>query len=65
MRGQGSASRNPHRVYSGMRRGEILPAKVTRNGYSLDDSKNGRPRIIPIHPRIAVLARRVRFTIPV
>ncbi|SIT42973.1 hypothetical protein BN2476_340004 [Paraburkholderia piptadeniae] len=48
-----------------MRRGEILPAKVTRNGYSLDDSKNGRPRIIPIHPRIAVLARRVRFTIPV
>ncbi|MPW17926.1 tyrosine-type recombinase/integrase [Paraburkholderia sp. CNPSo 3157] len=51
--------------YSGMRRGEILRAKVTRSGYSLDDSKNGRPRIIPIHPRIAVLARRVRFTIPV
>lgn len=49
--------------YSGMRRGEILRAKVTRNGYSLDDTKNGRPRIIPIHPRIAVLARRIRFTI--
>lgn len=51
--------------YSGMRRGEILRAKVTRNGYALGDTKNGRPRIIPIHPRIAVLARRVKFTIPV
>lgn len=51
--------------YSGMRRGEILRAKVTCNGYSLSDTKNGRPRIIPIHPRIAVLARRVRFTIKV
>lgn len=49
--------------YSGMRLSEILRAKVTRNGYSLDDSKNGRPRIIPIHPRIAVIARRVKFTI--
>jgi integrase len=51
--------------YSGMRRGEILRAKVTRNGFSLDDTKNGRPRIIPIHPRVAVLARRVRFTLTV
>lgn len=49
--------------YSGMRLSEILRATVTRNGYSLDDSKNGRPRIIPIHPRIAVIARRIRFTI--
>lgn len=49
--------------YSGMRRGEILKAKVTRQGYSLGDTKNGRPRIIPIHPRIAVLARRVSFTL--
>jgi integrase len=51
--------------YSGMRRGEILRAKVTRQGYSLDDTKNGRPRIVPIHPRVAVLARRVRFTVTV
>ncbi|RDK01608.1 tyrosine-type recombinase/integrase [Paraburkholderia lacunae] len=51
--------------YSGMRRGEIMRARVTRNGYSLADTKNGRPRIIPIHPRIAVLARRVRFTVKV
>ncbi|CAE6810743.1 Tyrosine recombinase XerC [Paraburkholderia aspalathi] len=51
--------------YSGMRRGEILRAKVSRQGYSLDDTKNGRPRIIPIHPRVAVLARRMRFTLTV
>ncbi|MFL9943662.1 tyrosine-type recombinase/integrase [Paraburkholderia graminis] len=51
--------------YSGMRRGEILRAKPTRQGYSLDTTKNGRPRIVPIHPRIAVLARRVKFTLTV
>jgi len=51
--------------YSGMRRGEILRAKVTRTGYSLATTKNGRPRIIPIHPRIAVLARRIDFTLTV
>lgn len=49
--------------YSGMRRSEILRAKVTRAGFSLATSKNERPRIVPIHPRIAVLARRVRFDI--
>jgi integrase len=49
--------------YSGMRRGEIMRAKVTRNGYSLADTKNGTPRIVPIHPKIAVLARRVKFTV--
>lgn len=51
--------------YSGMRRGEILRAKVTRQGYSLADTKNGTPRIIPIHPKIAVLSRRVKFTVTV
>ncbi|WP_243751311.1 site-specific integrase [Paraburkholderia sp. BL10I2N1] len=49
--------------YSGMRRGEILRAKLTQQGYSLDDTKNGRPRVVPVHPRTAVLARRIRFTI--
>lgn len=49
--------------YSGMRRGEIVRAKVTRNGYSLADTKNGSPRIVPIHPKIAVLARRIKFTL--
>jgi integrase len=51
--------------YSGMRRGEILRAKVTGMGYSLADTKNGNPRIIPIHPKIGVLARRVKFTVTV
>ncbi|WP_232482277.1 site-specific integrase [Burkholderia ubonensis] len=27
-------------------------------------TKNGRPRLIPIYPRIAVIARGVTFTIP-
>ncbi|AOY94321.1 integrase [Cupriavidus sp. USMAA2-4] len=49
--------------YSGMRLSEILRAAVTRDGYSLVRTKNGRPRIVPIHRRIAVIARSVRFTI--
>jgi integrase len=51
--------------YSGMRRGEIMRAKATRYGFSLADTKNGRPRIVPIHPRVAVLARKIKFTITV
>lgn len=50
--------------YSGMRLSKILRATRTKDGFSLRTSKNGRPRIIPIHPRIAVIARRVKFTIP-
>ncbi|MDR5777601.1 MULTISPECIES: site-specific integrase [unclassified Caballeronia] len=49
--------------YSGMRKSEILRATVTKKGFALTDTKNGMPRIIPIHPRIAVLARNVRFTV--
>ncbi|MBF8177846.1 tyrosine-type recombinase/integrase [Herminiimonas contaminans] len=51
--------------YSGMRREEILIAKATKKGYVLDakQTKNGKPRIVPIHRKIAVLARRIRFTI--
>jgi len=49
--------------YSGMRKAEIMRAKATRKGYQLDDTKNGERRIIPIHPRIAVLARKIKFTI--
>jgi integrase len=43
--------------YSGMRLGEILRAKVTAKGWSLDTTKNGEPRIIPIHRKTAVCAR--------
>ena len=50
--------------YSGMRLSEILRAARTKKGFSLQTTKNGRPRIIPIHPRIAVIARRVKFTVP-
>jgi integrase len=49
--------------YSGMRMSEILRAKVTAKGYDLGTTKNGRPRIVPIHPKIAATARHVRFTI--
>ena len=49
--------------YSGMRKSEILRAKVTKKEFVLTDTKNGRPRIVPIHPRIAVLTRRIRFTV--
>ncbi|WP_430229236.1 tyrosine-type recombinase/integrase [Paraburkholderia tropica] len=49
--------------YSGMRMSEILRAKVTARGFDLGTTKNGRPRIVPIHPKIAATARRIRFTI--
>ncbi len=51
--------------YSGMRREEILCCKITKRGFSLDGSqtKNGKPRIIPIHPKVAILARKVKFSI--
>lgn len=44
--------------YSGMRLGEILRAKVSGTAWVLADTKNGNPRIVPIHPRVAVCARR-------
>lgn len=44
--------------YSGMRLGEILRAEVRGTAWVLDDTKNGKPRIVPIHPRVAVCARR-------
>lgn len=38
--------------YSGMRLSEILRATVAGGYFSLDDTKNGEPRIVPIHPKI-------------
>lgn len=46
--------------YSGMRVSEILRAQVSGTAWVLKDSKNGNPRIIPIHPRVAVCSRRFR-----
>lgn len=41
-----------------MRLGELLRAEVRGTAWVLDTTKNGNPRIVPIHPRLAVRARR-------
>lgn len=38
--------------YSGMRMSEIIQADAVGENFVLADSKNGRPRIVPIHPKI-------------
>jgi integrase len=38
--------------YSGMRLGEIERAEVVDGRFVLRDTKNGDPRIVPIHPRL-------------
>lgn len=38
--------------YSGMRLGEIIRAKRTPDEFLLDDTKNGEPRHVPVHPKI-------------
>jgi integrase len=50
--------------YSGMRLGEILRAEPRGTAWVLDDTKNGNPRIVPIHPRVAVCARRFNRSTP-
>ncbi|HET7864014.1 MAG TPA: site-specific integrase [Burkholderiaceae bacterium] len=44
--------------YSGMRLGEVLRAEPTDRGWLLEDTKNGDRRLMPIHPKVAHLARR-------
>lgn len=47
--------------YSGMRLGEIIKARRTPEAFILDDTKNGEPRHVPVHPRIrACLKVRMR-----
>lgn len=41
--------------YSGMRFSEIQRARVEGSTFVLDDTKNGEPRRVPIHPRIRCL----------
>lgn len=41
--------------YSGMRYSEIVRAEIEGDCFVLRDTKNGEPRIVPIHPRIARL----------
>jgi integrase len=38
--------------YSGMRMSEILRCEVMGDAFVLADSKNGRPRVVPIHPKL-------------
>lgn len=47
--------------YSGMRLGEILKARQVGGNFVLDDTKNGNPRIVPIHPKIRTC---LKFEIP-
>lgn len=50
--------------YSGLRLGEILRAEVRGQTFYLTDTKNGDPRIIPIHPRILVCVRHFNKKTP-
>ncbi len=38
--------------YSGMRLGEIMRAKRMGDCFVLGDTKNGNPRVVPIHPKL-------------
>ena len=38
--------------YSGMRQGEILRTFVKNGVFVLDDTKNGKPRHVPVHPKL-------------
>lgn len=50
--------------YSGMRLSEIRRAEPRGTAWVLEDTKNGQPRIVPIHPRVAVCARHFNRTTP-
>ena len=54
-----SWSRDVMRIafYTGMRVGEILRSVVTPDGLAVADTKNGQPRLVPIHRKIAHLTR--------
>jgi integrase len=54
-----SWSRDVVRVafYTGMRAGEILASAVDGESLSIPDSKNGLPRKVPVHGRVAHLTR--------
>ncbi|UMU20461.1 site-specific integrase [Herbaspirillum seropedicae] len=43
--------------YSGMRMSEILRAERTHDAFVLDETKNGEPRIVPMHRKIRCCAK--------
>jgi len=53
-------SRRAFRIafYSGMRLGEILKYSVRSGNFVLADTKNGDPRLVPIHPKIGSAVAR-------
>ena len=58
----GCAERETRKViriafYSGMRLGEIMKLGPSEDVFELHDTKNGESRFVPIHPKIAGLAR--------
>lgn len=48
--------------YSGMRLGEIERAQVLDGRFVLRDTKNGEPRMVPVHPRLRVCLKYPRQT---
>lgn len=50
--------------YSGMRVSEICRARVERGCFVLDDTKNGEPRIVPVHRRVSHIPRTRLWPIP-
>lgn len=48
--------------YTGMRLGELWKVRVSGDVLLLDDSKNGRPRAVPAHPRIRHLLQHLPLT---
>jgi integrase len=50
--------------YTGMRLGEMLCCSVVGENLSLPDTKNGQPRLVPIHSSIRRYARHLPFTTP-
>ncbi|WP_343722339.1 site-specific integrase [Herbaspirillum seropedicae] len=50
--------------YSGMRLSELLKYKLSGEVFALADTKNGSPRMVPVHPRIKYAARVFDQSIP-
>lgn len=50
--------------YSGMRLAECLRAEPQGGCWTLAETKNGEPRLVPVHSKVAHLARRWPPTVP-
>jgi integrase len=51
--------------YSGMRRSELLSATVENNTFIVRDTKNGKPRYVPVHRRIQIYSNRFPMTMSI